>query len=388
VSPKQVDGAGVKLTQKIVDALKPGERRIFWDDALPGFGVRVTEGSVSYIVDFRIGARRRRIALGPARQVPIASMRERVREILVGARRGEDLTLLSRKGEPTFREVWRMMIDEVDKPKLSAVTVADYEDRADRLILPRVGNKLISDVTAADVDKTVAATPGNRNRSYVATLIKKTINHAKRARILPDNHRNPAEDVAIKRPPKKGRALEIDDIERFGAALADMESEGKVSPWLANLFCLSLVCRLRPGEVRTLEWARVNIPRRKMTVVGKTGARDVDLTDAAVAILESTPRIQGSQFVFAGRRFGEPIVAVYKALKLIQERAGIERFRPYDLRHSAATGALAAGADVRAVQALLGHADLATTVGYLHSTEKRRRGAAELASRFGRGVLK
>ena len=92
--------------------------------------------------------------------------------------------------------------------------------------------------------------------------------------------------------------------------------------------------------------------------------------------------------MFAGRPFGEPIVAVYKALKLIQERAGIERFRPYDLRHSAATGALAAGADVRAVQALLGHADLATTVGYLHSTEKRRRGAAELAARFGRGVLK
>lgn len=56
--------------------------------------------------------------------------------------------------------------------------------------------------------------------------------------------------------------------------------------------------------------------------------------------------------------------------------------------HSAATGALAAGADVRAVLALLGHADLATTAGYLHSSDKRRRGAPELAAGFGRGVLK
>ncbi|MGA2492177.1 MAG: tyrosine-type recombinase/integrase [Roseiarcus sp.] len=378
----------MKLTQRIVDALRPGERRFVWDDAMPGFGVRVTEGSVAYVVDFRVGARRRRVALDPVSQSTLAAARERVQEILVGARRGEDLTVNPRKGEPTFAEVWRSMIDEVDKPKLAPTTIADYEDRADRLILPRLGSKRIGDVTAADVDKAVSAATGQRNRAYVATLVKKTVNYAKRARLLPDSHRNPAADVAIKRSPKKGRALEIDDVAKFGAALAAMEREGKVSPWLANLLRLSLVCGLRPGEVRTLEWSRVNLPRRKMTVVGKTGEREVDLTDAAVTILESTPRVQGCEFVFAGRRFGEPIVAVYKQLKAVQDHAGIERFRPYDLRHSAATGALAAGADVRAVQALLGHADLATTAGYLHASDKRRRGAAELAARFGRGVLK
>jgi hypothetical protein len=82
-------------------------------------------------------------------------------------------------------------------------------------------------VTAADVDKAVSAATGNRNRAYVATLIKKTINHAKRARLLPDSHRSPAADVSIKKPPKNGRALETDDIARFGAALAAMEREGK-----------------------------------------------------------------------------------------------------------------------------------------------------------------
>lgn len=378
----------MKLTQKAVEALRPGPRRIVWDDSVPGFGVRITEGTVAYVVDFRLGAKRRRVALDPVDQVALAASRERAREILVAARRGEDLTANPRKGEPTFREVWRTMIDEVDRLKLSPATIADYEDRAGRLILPRLGDKLVGDVTAADVDKAVAAAAGARNRAYVATLIKKVINHAKRSRILPDNHRNPAADISIKKAPKKGRALETEDIALFGKALAEMEGEGKVSPWLANLLRLSLVCGLRPGEVRTLEWSRVNLLRRKMTVIGKTGARDVDLTDAAVSIIEATPRVQGCAYVFAGRRFGEPIVATYKALHLIQDRAGIEHFRPYDLRHSAATGALAGGADVRAVQALLGHADLATTAGYLHATDKRRRGAAEMAASFGRGVLK
>ena len=314
--------------------------------------------------------------------------RDRAQEIIVAARRGEDLTLNLRKGEPTFREVWRTMIEEVDKPKLSAVTIADYEDRADRLILPRLGDKLIGDVTTADVEKAVAAATGARNRAYIATLIKKTVNYAKRARILPDSYRNPAADVSVKKEAKKGRALETDDIARFGKALAEMEGEGKVSPWLANLLRLSLVCGLRPGEVRTLEWSRVNFAapqddghreNRRSRGRPDRGRRDD---------FGSKPARPGMRI-----RLRRPPVrrADRCGLQGAEARTGPRgrrRFHPYDLRHSAATGALAAGADVRAVQALLGHADLATTAGYLHSTDSRRRGAAELAARFERGVMK
>jgi integrase len=378
----------MKLTQKIVEGIAPGPRRFLWDDSLPGFGVRVTEGAVSYVVDFRLGRARRRVSLGAVNLKPYAAMWDRARAILVAAKEGRDLTANDKGDEPTFAEMWRSMIDEIDALRLSPRTIEDYEDRAKRLILPKIGKKLVGAVTPADVDKIVAATPGARNKAYVVALIRKTINAAVRARRLPPSHHNPASDMAIKRSPRRARALEHEELAAFGKALAEMQDEGKVSPWLANLLRLSLVCGLRPGEVRSLEWARVNLPRRKMTVVGKTGEREVDLTDPAIEILAATPRVQGCEYVFAGRRFGEPIVAVHKALRAVQERAGIERFRPYDLRHSAATGALAGGADVRAVQALLGHADLKTTAGYLHSSERRRKDAAERAAAFGRGVLK
>jgi integrase len=378
----------MKLNQRIIDAIKPGKRRIVWDDITPGFGVRVTEGAASYLVDFRLGATRRRVVIGAINQITLVSARDRAREIINGARRGDDLTENPRRGQPTFGDVWRQMIDLVDRPKLSPATIDDYEDRARRLILPSIGKRLIGDVNIADVDKLVSAATGTRNRSYLVVLVKKTINFAKRARLLPDGYRNPADDIAVKRAPKIGRALDLADVAAFGQALGAMEQEGHVSPWLANLLRLSLICGLRPGEVRTLTWANVNIPRRKMTVVGKTGARGVDLTDAAIEILAATPRIHGCEYVFAGRRFGKPLVSVYKVLKAVQARAGIECFRPYDLRHSAATGALAAGADVRAVQALLGHADLKTTAGYLHTSDKRRKLAAEGAATFGRGVMK
>jgi integrase len=75
-------------------------------------------------------------------------------------------------------------------------------------------------------------------------------------------------------------------------------------------------------------------------------------------------------------------------LRLVQDAAKVERFRPYDLGYSAATGALASSADVRAVQALLGHVDPQTTATYLHASAARGKLAAERASPFGRGVLK
>lgn len=378
----------MKLTQKVVDALKPGERRRIPDDDLKGLRLRVSENSIAWEVDFRIGAKRVQRSLGSTGEIQLAEARDLALQIRANARKGLDVSANPREGMPTFAAVWKGMIEEVDRPKLAKATVADYEDRAQRLILPKIGGKLIGDVTPADVDKIVAATSGERNRGYVVVLIKKTINHAIRALILPADHRNPAVGQKSKRATKAGRALEIEEIQAFGKALADMETEGKISPWLANLFRLSLVCGLRPGEVRTLTWERVNIPRRKMIVQGKTGAREIDLTDAAVEILSATPRIQGNAYVFAGRRHGEPVVAVHKMLNAIRARAGIEHFRPYDFRHTAATGALATGADIRAVQALLGHADLKTTAVYLHANAKRRRAAAESAAAFSRGVLK
>ena len=186
----------------------------------------------------------------------------------------------------------------------------------------------------------------------------------------------------------KERALELADIAAFGKALSELEVEGRISPWAANLLRLSLVCALRPGEARTLRWDQLDISRRAMTVIGKTGPRMVHLTDIAVVILEATPRVEGCLYVFAGRRHGRPIAAINGSLRLIRKRAGLPNLRPHDLRHSAATHALASGADVRSVQALLGHADLATTSIYLHTSEERRRLAAEhAASSFGRALV-
>lgn len=83
----------MKLNQRIVASIQPGQRQIQWDDSRPGFGIRITEGSVSYIVDFRISGRRRRVALGSTTLLKYEAARDRAGEIFVAAKRGVDLTL-------------------------------------------------------------------------------------------------------------------------------------------------------------------------------------------------------------------------------------------------------------------------------------------------------
>lgn len=373
------------LTKSEINKLKPGPRRFLWDDELRGFCVRINKSVVSYMVDFTVDGKRRRVSLGSVHLQPLEMAREKASAILLAARAGMDATVMNRGDRSTFRAIWERLA-EIDANKLAEATRESYAERM-KPILDRFGTTSVADISTADVEAFVYSLNGDRNRSYAVTLIKKVINFAKRARILPDSHRNPASDVKTKKPVKRNKALGHETLQAFAVALADMEGEGKISPWLANLFRLALICGLRPGEVRTLKWSEVEVAEREMTVTGKAGKRQIFLTDEALAVLAATPRVQGCDYVFVGRRYGRPLAAVHKMLGVVQNRAGVKRFPPYAFRHTAATGALARGVDPAAVQALLGHASIATTSLYLHADEARRKAAAEQAAAVGAVVV-
>ena len=106
--------------------------------------------------------------------------------------------------------------------------------------------------------------------------------------------------------------------------------------------------------------------KERLVPIGRTAIGAV-----ATYIREQRPKLEkgsGKGVLFLNAR-GEPLtrMGAWKILRRYVERAGIKKaVSPHTLRHSFATHLLEGGADLRAVQEMLGHADISTTQIYTH----------------------
>ena len=134
---------------------------------------------------------------------------------------------------------------------------------------------------------------------------------------------------------------------------------------------------LRATELVSLPLTAVPRDAPFLTVTGKGGqSRMVPVSGRARAALSrwSALRAEGSKHLFPSRG-GKPLTRqrLFQLLKELAVRAGIapEKVSPHVLRHAFATHLLEGGADLRVLQTLLGHADIATTQIYTHVDSAR-----------------
>lgn len=137
---------------------------------------------------------------------------------------------------------------------------------------------------------------------------------------------------------------------------------------------------MRVSELLSVQRAALGTKAEVMIIKGKGGKeRMVPLSaaakEAAAALLAATPA--ASRFLFPGRDPKRPLTrqAFFLLLKQVALLAGLdpERVSPHVLRHSFASHMLARGADLRSLQTLLGHADIATVQIYTHVQTERLR---------------
>jgi integrase/recombinase XerD len=144
---------------------------------------------------------------------------------------------------------------------------------------------------------------------------------------------------------------------------------------------------LRASETVDMQVRDVDLEDGMLTVTaGKGGkGRIVPVGAAAVEALRAylpDARMEmlcgrAHSTLFVGRRgSGLTRQGLYKTVQTYASAAGLdERVGPHTLRHSFATHLLDGGCDLRTLQAMLGHSDLATTQVYLHTSIERLRGA-------------
>lgn len=163
------------------------------------------------------------------------------------------------------------------------------------------------------------------------------------------------------------------------------EEVGRLIDCARNLYHRAMLmtvysCGLRRIEACRLKVSDIDSKRMMIRVThGKGGVdRDVPLSPALLETLRQYWRWMRPQtYLFPGTENGwrvdRPITAkmVWAAVDYAAKRAGIDKHvSPHILRHSYATHQLEAGVDLKTLQVLLGHDDLATTSRYLHLSQK------------------
>jgi integrase/recombinase XerD len=193
---------------------------------------------------------------------------------------------------------------------------------------------------------------------------------------------SPADDLRAARPwPSLPKYLSVADVDRL---LAQPDASTPAGLRDRAMIEVLYATGLRVSELVGLEAADVNLAAGYLTCTGKGDKqRIVPVGDEASAWLrryQSTARaalVRGrpTSRLFVNARGGSlSRVGLWKILKAYGRKAGIQMaLSPHVLRHSFATHLLDRGADLRAIQMMLGHADLSSTQIYTHVLESRLR---------------
>jgi site-specific recombinase XerD len=200
-----------------------------------------------------------------------------------------------------------------------------------------------------------------------------------------------AEKIELPKPPSRQvDFLEPAEVERLIESTSqekDKLTRLRDKAILETLFSTGL----RISELVSLNKDSINVKRREFSVRGKGDKiRLVFLSDRAIGSIEEYTKarddnskalfirhdhkdsVEQQMKSFSEKAMGLTARTMQRIIKKYAKLAGImKKISPHTLRHSFATDLLSNGADIRAVQELLGHASISTTQIYTHLTNRR-----------------
>ncbi|MFY8093267.1 MAG: tyrosine-type recombinase/integrase [Niveispirillum sp.] len=372
-----------KLTKRIIDSAEPKDTDYFiWDEEIPGFGVRVLRtGKKSYVIQYRAGGRTRRYSFSQHGVMTPDEARRQARELLVSVDKGENPSEEARtqRFAPTMGSLCDRFMEEHVQHRCKPSTQGEYRRAVELFIKPEIGSHKVQDVTRADIARLHHKgrdTPYQANRTL--GVLSKLFNLAEVWNLRPDGS-NPCRHVKKYREEKRERFLSADELNRLSMALNDAEREGSEGVYFIAAIRLLILTGCRLGEIQTLKWSYAR-PGYLALPDSKTGAKKVYLGEAAMEVLDATPRLPGNPYVICGSVEGQHLQDLQKPWRRLRQRAGLPDLRIHDLRHSFASAAVGMGESLPMIGKLLGHSQVQTTARYAHLADDPMRASSERVS--------
>lgn len=292
-------------------------------------------------------------------------------------------------------------MDKIKRPKLRVSTFQMYQYRVEHYILPHIGQHELAKLNAQHIQMMVhALMDGGLSAGsirIIRSILRAAIKHAMGIELISRNPLAMVETPTVKQ--YHANILQPDEARQ----LLDIVRGDR----LEALYTVALALGMRRGEIAALRWEDVDLTagslhvrRTLVRITGKVlslspktdkGTRRIDLPAVVSAALkqhrfqqENERRLAGSAWQENGLVFTTPwgtAVLLEKFGVMLQEhleRAGLERRRFHDLRHSCASFLLAQGVPPKVVQEILGHSSITITLDvYGHLLPGARRDAAD-----------
>ena len=357
ISKQSVDGLSVE-----------GKETVFWDRELPGFGVRVyPSGTKIYVAQSRGPNGIKRLSLGRHGEITAEEARKQAATAVARIKQGEEPVARPLKRALTVADLAERYMEGHVKVHCNAHTQRIYAGSLRNHILPALGAKAVGSVGRAEVAALhyeMRETPRAANRALM--VLSKMFSLAEAWGQAPPGG-NPCRFVLRYKEGRRERFLTEDEYRQVGAALRELEDEGKVPTRAAAALRLVMLTGCRVGEVQTLKWSDVDRKSGELRLRdAKTGARMVPLTPAALEVLAGVKRVRRSPWVFPARKPDRHLSDLRPYWHRVRERAEVEDVRIHDLRHSFASRALALGLALPMIGRLLGYTDIGSTARYAH----------------------
>jgi integrase len=404
----------MKLTKKSIDAIKPIlKEQVHWDDELRGFGLRTKPtGLKSFLIQYRNRqGRSRRLTIGNYGRLTPEEARREARRLLSDVERGVDpveqrleernvTTVADLSNEYLAKAEAGLIIGRKGLPK-KASTLEWDRGRIARHIIPLLGKKPLKNLTTADIKrfledvmrgKTAAnvktrprglarVTGGRTAAVRTAGLLGGMLSYAKEMGYI---EHNPARGVRKPADKRRSFRLEPEGYRALGEALDAAEHRGEHWQAIAVIRLLALT-GCRRSEILNPKWSEVDFKSSCLRLGDtKTGASIRPLPAAVRTIFVRVAR--SGDYVFpALSRPDRSYASVFpKAWRRIVGTA----YSPHGLRHAYASAAHELGLlGELTIKALLGHARLGVTSGYIATIDSLLLGAAEKIARYVEGAI-
>lgn len=193
----------------------------------------------------------------------------------------------------------------------------------------------------------------------------------------------------IKAPKRAQRLPKVLSVEQVAKLLDQPMGAGKGEIRDRAIIELLYSCGMRVSELVALDIEDVDLRNGYLRCFGKgSKERIVPLgshaSEALTEYVNKSRRLLAGEYRHSalflnsrGKRRRLTRQSCWKIVKKYADKAGIEEIYPHTLRHSFATHLLSNGADLRAVQELLGHANISTTQIYTHVTKDKLKAVYE-----------